>query len=90
MKLSVAVMAKRVIDISRFWPIEDGEPKTVNSVVTDLVKTPLQMTRYTLEKAKEGELTGADIGTIDKLLTLCSQWAGQKVTYDDITTEKGD
>ncbi|NEQ45591.1 MAG: hypothetical protein F6K00_19430 [Leptolyngbya sp. SIOISBB] len=89
--MSAAVMAKRVIDISGFWPAgEDGEPQSINSVVTDLMKTPLQMTRYTLEKAKSGDLTGADVDTIDKLLELCSRWTGKKVTYDDITTEKED
>lgn len=87
--MNAVVMAKRVIDISGFWPVgDDGELKSINSVVTDLMKTPLQMTRYTLEKARSGELTGADIDTIDKLILLCSRWANNAVTYDDITTER--
>lgn len=79
-------MAKRVINIRPFWPKLEGVPRTINAVVVSLMDGPLEMSRYTLERAYNGTLKGANIDTIDRLLALCSQWAGRKITYDEITS----
>ena len=84
----VIEMPKRVIDISQYWPKdENGVEYTVNKVWTDSDLNPEKVGRYTLQKAKAGELGGGEIDTIDSLMRACSRWSGKKLGFEDIVRD---
>ena len=84
-------MAKRVIDISGFWPKDDrGDMLSINKVWNDRDLNPENVGRYTLQKAREGNLQAAEIDTIDALIRTCSLWSGRDLDYQDITTGEDD
>lgn len=87
----VIEMPKRVIDISQYWPKDDnGAEYTVNKVWTSDKAdglNPEKIGRYTLQKAKAGELGGGEIDTIDALVRACSRWSGKKLGFEDIVKD---
>jgi len=80
---------KSYIDISRWW-LKDGLGKnmSVNSVYQELKGTENEVSRYTLTKARDGELEKADISTLEALVRICSDWSGEDLTFDDLTCSK--
>jgi hypothetical protein len=74
---------REYIDISNFWP--NGQ--TVNAIASELHKTDLELNRYTLTKARAGQLEKCEVSTLRRLLRLCSQWAGRPVVMDEICTK---
>jgi hypothetical protein len=80
----------RVIDIGNFWQRNaQGKPVSVNAVSLQ-IRDRLKLNRYTLTRARDGELEKADIDTIWNLLQLCSEWAGREVTFPEIVREVPD
>ena len=84
----VIEMPKRVIDISEYWPKdENGAEYTVNKVWTDSGLNPEKIGRYTLQKAKAGELGGGEIGTLYDLVAACSRWSNRVLELKDLIKE---
>lgn len=79
------MVEKSYIDIGRWW-LKDGLGKnmSVNSVYQELKGTKNEVSRYTLTKARDGELEKADISTLEALARICSDWSGKKLTVNDL------
>ncbi|MGL5833602.1 MAG: hypothetical protein ACRC1Z_10285 [Waterburya sp.] len=82
-------MSKSYIDIGKWW-LRDGygDRVSVNSVYQRIKGTKNEVGRYTLNKARNGELEKADISTLEALARICSEWAGEKVMVDDMIVRK--
>lgn len=83
--LIIKKMKKSYIDIGKWW-LHDGlgKPMSVNAIYESLKGTENEVSRYTLTKAKNGELEGADISTIESLIRICSEWSGKKLSFNDL------
>lgn len=86
----VRLMAKvDVVDISQWWPVgEDGEPLSVYAVHKQIADKPFTVTRHTLTRARDGQLEKVAITNLKNLAQICSVWAKQKVTIDEIIKER--
>ena len=80
---------KSYIDIGRWW-LKDGlgKPMSVNAIYQELKGSENEVSRYTLTRARDGELEKADISTIEALVRICSKWSGEDLTFDDLIASK--
>ena len=86
--LSSPVKVKRVIDISAYWPTDElGSQYSLNKVHKSLDLNPEKIGRYTLQKAKAGELGGGEIGTLYDLVAACSRWSNRVLELKDLIKE---
>lgn len=80
-------MRKSNININLWWPRNAyGDRVSVNSIFVEMEGTENEVGRYTLTKARNGELEKADIATLEALARICSKWAGKEVSIDDMVS----
>lgn len=73
------------ISIEKWYPEDDkGKKVSINSIYKGLKGTKNEIDRYTLTKARNGQLEKADISTLEALVRICSTWAGTKLCLEDL------
>jgi len=83
------VQTRVYLDISDYWPKDDGGLRSVNSVYTNLLGTEYEIGRHTLRLALDGRLDRGHFEHVVRLKRLASLWAGKEIALEELLKTRG-